>query len=487
MGFKDLREWINRLEVEGELKRIKTKVGWDGEIGGIIRKVHAERGPAILFENIRDYENTPSRRLFAASLSSRGRVALMLGMSKDASYKEIIQLLRRRLNELIKPIAVGTGPVKENIIKGDDVDLFQFPVPIWHPLDGGRYICTFGGVVTKDPETGEYNVGLYRGMIASRNKVAVNLVPSQHWGIHYSKYQRLGRAMPVAIVIGYDPAWPFVASWPVPHSKGSEYELLGAIREQPVELVKCETSDLEVPAFAEIVIEGSISPDPSTYETEGPFGEYTGFYGHAAKRPVVKVDCITHRNDAIFRGALEGISLGAINEDVITGFVQFSALIWNILESQGIPGVIDVVPNPWTIVKIRKTYQGQARHTAAALWGSRLISMLKVIIVVEEDVDIHNLREIQLAINNNVDVKRALVVYPMNSGSALDPSLSLEEKDALKYGAGLQDKLLIDATTDWVTHPIREEWGGRRYPPSCIELTPEVEALVQKRWKEYGF
>jgi UbiD family decarboxylase len=485
MAFKDLREWIDKLEAEGELKRIKAEVDWDQEIGGILRKIHAERGPAVLFENIKEYGNTPSRKLFAAGLSSRKRIALLLGLRKETSYREMVELLRKRFNERIKPVVVKNGPIKENIVKGGDVDIFKFPVPKWHPFDGGRYINTYCGVVTRDPDTGEYNVGLYRGMIISKDKIGVLLVPSQHWGIHYKKYQRLGKAMPVAIVIGTDDLLPFVASTPI---LPSEYEVIGAIRQEPLELVKCETVDLEVPAHAEIVIEGSISHDPNTYEIEGPFGEFPGFYGEARKRPVIAISCVTHRNDCILRGSLEGMDLGAVNETASTGFVAYSALMRNILDSQGIPGVIDLIPFPWAIVKIHKTYQGQARHLAAALWGSRLtIYTPKTIMVVEEDVDIYNLRDVQLAIERKVNFDKDLVIYPMLSGSPLDPSLAPESRDELEFGTGLQKKLLIDATTDWETHRIRKEWGNKRFPRSSIELTPEIQKLVERRWKEYGF
>ena len=485
MAFQDMREWLDKLEAEGELKRVKAKVDWDGEIAEISRRMLAERGPAILFENIKDHENTWCRKLFTSGLGTRGRIALMLGLPKGTPRREIVQLLRKRLKEPIKPAFVNTGPVKENIIKGEDVNLFQIPVPKWHPLDGGRYINTWCGVVTMDPDTGEHNVGLYRGMILSNNKIGVQLLPVQGWGTHYGKYQLRGKPMPVAIVYGWDPCLAFTAAMPL--ADITEYEAMGAIRQQPVPLVKCETNDIMVPAAAEIIVEGSISPDPNTYEIEGPFGEWTGYYGMARKRPVIKVDCITFRNDPIYRGMIEGVRAGIVNEDAMASFVIYSALMWNILEQQGIPGILDVAPGPITVVKIHKTYQGQAKHIASALWGSRLaVNTLKIIMVVEEDVDIHNLRALQLAMQNFVDPTKDLVVFPMNLGSNLDVSLSEEDKNELKYGAGLQNKLLIDATIDWTTHPIREEWDNRRIPLTCTESLPDVVELVNNRWKEYG-
>ena len=485
MASRDLRVWIDQLEAEGELKRISAKVDWDEEIAHVVRKVFMQRGPALLFENIKDHENTRSTKLFTSGLGKRSRMALMLGLPKDTPTEELIQVARKRLKEPLEPVRVKAGPVKENIVKGEDVDLFQFPVPKWHPLDLGRYINTFCGTVTKDPDTGEHNVGIYRGTILSRNRIGVMLVPAQHWGITYKKYQEMGKAMPVAVVYGWDPSLLFVAGAPV---KGCEYDLAGAMRQEPTELVKCETSDLEVPAFAEIVVEGTISPDPSTYEVEGPFGEWTGFYGEARRRPVLEVSCISHRNDPIFRGGLEGMKAGVVNESAVMTSIAFSAIAWNVLDSQEIPGVLDLTIGPITVVKIHKTYQGQARQIAAALWGSRLtVNILKLIMVVEEDVDIHNLRALQLAFRDKVDPTRDLVVFPEYMGSTLDPAMPSDMKDELKYGIGVQNKLLIDATTDWETHPIRAEWGDRRYPPTCTEPSPEIEELVERRWKEYGF
>ncbi len=486
MGYKDLRAWIEKLEAEGELKRIKAKVDWNLELAEVARRALAQRGPALLFENIKDHENTRSTKLFTGALTSRGRVAMMLGLPKDTPREDIVAVIRKRFKESVKPVRVKTGPVKENIVAGDDIDLFQFPVPKWHPLDGGRYIDTFCGVVTRDPDTGWLNVGLYRGMIRGKNKVAKFLIPHQHWGQHYLKYRQRGEAMPVALVYGWDPVLPFVAAAPLAHPP-DEYETMGALRQKPVELVKCETSDLEVPSSAEIVIEGTISPDPATYELEGPFGEWTGYYGWSRKRPVVQVKCITHRNDPILRGQAEGMKPGVVSEGGYIGFYSHAALLWNYLDNAGVRGVLDIVPVPTIVVKIHKMYEGHARQVAAAIWGSTMtMEFAKVITVVDEDVDIHNLRALELAVRNRVDPKDQIVVWP-NPGYSLDPSIPWELRDELKYGGSPQNKLLIDATIDWTKHPIREEWGNRRYPPRATEMLPEIEELVTKRWKEYGF
>jgi UbiD family decarboxylase len=484
MVDRDLRTWIALLEKEGELKTIKTKVDWNDEVSEIIRKVDEKEGPALLFENIKDYENTFSRKLFTNSLSTFSRVNLMTNLPKDTPRADTIQVLRQRLKNPVPAIKVKTGPVKENIIKGKNIDLFQIPVPKWHPDDAGRYINTFYAAVTKDPDTGINNCGIYRGQILSKDKIGVLLIPMKDWGIVYEKYKQMGKPMPVAFVYGYDPALTAVSGAPV---NGVEYELAGAIRQQPIKLVKCETCDIDVPASAEIVVEGTMSVNPDDYEVEGPFGEGSGHYGEARKRPVVKVKCITHRNDAIYRGGLNGLRAGTLDEIKSVVGTMMSVVTWNTLDSQEIAGILDVRIGPLSAVKIHKTYQGQARQIAAALWGSKFAAHhFNVLMVVEEDINIHNTNELMSALQHKVDFNRGLIKYPLELGSPIDVSVPYELRDELKYGAAIANKLLIDATTDWELHPIRPEWGNQRYAPNCYYSLPETIKLVAKRWKEYG-
>jgi UbiD family decarboxylase len=485
MPDRDLRAWMDLLEKEGELQRITAQVDWDDEISQIIRKVYMQNGPALLFENIKGHENTFSRRLFTNGLGTTSRINFMLGLPKGTPVRETILTARNRLKNPLKSVMVKTGPVKENIILGKDIDLYQIPVPKWHPLDNGRYINTFYAAVTKDPDTGLNNCGIYRGTILGQSRIGVLLMPVKDWGITYEKYKQMGKPMPVAFVYGTDPTLLCVAGSPV---NGVEYDLAGAMRQQPMELVKCESCDIEVPASAEIVLEGTMSPDPQTYEIEGPFGEGSGYYGEARRRPVVEINCITYRHDAIFRGALVGTRGNIMDELKSTASHVMSAALWNLFDSQEIPGILDVAEGPITAVKIHKTYQGQARQIAAAFWGSKFAGHpANIIIVVEEDVDIRNPKSLMMAIPGKVDFKRSLVVYPLLIGSPIDVTAPYEKRDELVYGAAVQNKLLIDATTDWELHPVREEWGNRRFPPTCYYSKPETEQLVEKRWKEYGF
>lgn len=485
MGYKNLREWIDKLDSEGELKRIKAEIDWRGELGALTRKVYSKQGPALMFENIKDYKHGICTKLFTGGLVSRSRIAMMLGLPRETRMRDLVEVVRQRFKNPIEPKMVKMGPVKENIIK-TNIDLYQFPVPKWHYLDGGRYINTFCGVVTRDPETGITNVGLYRGMIVDKDEIGVLLVPAQGWGLHYLKYIDMQKPMPVAVVYGYDEALVFSAATPLPRDC-DEYKVTGALRQEPVELVKCETVDLEVPAESEIVVEGYISTDPGDHKMEGPFGEYTGYYGEAAKRPVIKVSCITYRHDPIFRGALEGMNYMNPNEDSYMLTAGLSAIAKNILESQGVPGILEVSTVPITLVKIRKLFRGHAKQVAAALWGSSAAQYLfKFIIVVEDDTDIWNKRSVEEAICYRVNAaENDIVIFPGSFGGVLDPSTRILDRKELQFGTGKWARVLIDATKNWDYERV-PEWGGEIYPPSSVLLSKEDEELVEKRWKEYG-
>jgi 4-hydroxy-3-polyprenylbenzoate decarboxylase len=492
MGFMDQRQWLMLLEKEGELKRISAEVDWNREIGALTRKVLERRGPALLFENITGYSQGRCTRLFTNGLGSRARLALALGFAKDVSNPEMVQYVMQKNREMIKPRLVQTGPVKEHIIKGAEVDLTAFPVPKWHYLDGGRYINTFSGIVTRDPDTGIQNVGIYRGMIGKRNTIPSLIIKGgQHWGQHFVTYASRGEPMPVACVIGWDPLLGFLAGSPIPAGV-CEYDVMGAYRGEPVELVRCETVDLEVPASAEIVIEGLISDDPDTYETEGPFGEFTGYVSDIpTPRPAIQVTCVTHRSDPIFRGTPEGVLPASSSENSVMSSVQRAAIAWNILTAAGIHGITDVFVHPITngtnvCIQIHKHYQGQPKQIAAALWGSGAAQYrYKNVIVVEEDIDVSSYEQLDWAIAYRVNAGHGdIVVFPGIFGSPIDPSTPLEERDVNRLGSGLWNRVLVDATRSWEFEP-RPEWGGERFPPT-VQPAPEDEARVLERWKDYG-
>lgn len=488
----DYREWIDLLESNGELRRIQAEVDWNEEIGAITRMVMSAQGPALLFENVKGYKDTWCKRLLTAGLGNYNRLALMLGLEKETAPKAIVEALREGLRRRVAPKEVSTGPVKQNILKGSDIDLGQIPVPYWHSWDGGRYINTFSSTVTRDPDTGLQNVGMYRGMINGKDKIGTLLARAQHWGVHYTKRQYKQEEMPVACVYGAEPLVEFLALSPIQHYGCSEFDILGGIKGTPLEVVKCETSDILVPAHAEIVIEGTISPDPATYEMEGPFAEHTGYYGGAASpKPVINVKCITYRDDPIFRGSMEGNRPGWPTENSFPECIAMSASIWKHLQDCGIPGVTDVWLMPTStyinvFVQIRKSYRGQAKQIADAIWSvNSAYWAYKNVMVVEEDIDIRDYEQLDWAMAFRVNAGEGdIVMHPGTFGSVLDPSCRLEERDIYKYGGGKWTRVLFDATRNWEFERWAF-WNDSVYPP-IIVMDKEMENHVKGRWAEYG-
>ncbi len=489
MAFEDLRDWLEKLEKEGELKEISCEVDWNLEMADIEREVLAQKGPALLFSNIKDYKITRGRRFHYGSLGTYGRVALMLDMPKDTHPRDLMHRQMELAHHPIKPIEVKGGSIKEKIITGKHIDLFQFPIPKSHERDGGRYIATWHGFVTKDPETGWVNVGMYRGMAHEDGRsIGILLVMASHWGGMASKYHQMGKPMEVALVIGAEPTFPFAACSPY-EREVCEYDIMGGLRKEPVKLVRCETVDLYVPAEAEIVIEGTISLDLKNWKMEGPFGEYTGYYGGLrSPKPVVEVSCITHRNDPILQGSVEGPPL---DDGSVVESLTFSSFALDHL-SKNIQGVLDVWCPPVNhgndvFVKIKKAYQGHAKQVAAALWGTGIgFGLYKHVMVVDDDIDIHDYEQLLWAFGYRVwDYDEDLSVFRGTPGCPLDPSIPPQLRDHVKMGGvGRWNRLCIDATKDWRLEPVKE-WEGDRFPPKNRYLpTPE---RIKKRWKEYGF
>lgn len=492
MGFLDLRAWLDRLEQEGELRRVAAEVHWDRELGAIARRVLEKRGPALLFETIRDYAGGRCTRVLTGLLGDRRRLALTLGFPKDVPNHELVGHVMQKNRETIPPVVVPTGPVKAHVVRAPHIDLTELPVPRWGFRDGGRYIHTFSAIVTRDPDTRVMNVGTYRGMIGQRDTTPMLLIKGgQHWGQHFARWAERGQPMPVACVIGWDPIMPFLAGSPLPAGV-CEWDVMGAYRGEPAELVRCETVDLEVPASAEIVLEGTISDDPATWELEGPFGEFTGYVSDVpTPRPTMRVTCMTHRSDPIFQGSLEGTLPGSYSENSVMSSVQRAGIAWNILKGAGIPGILDVYVHPITngvnvCVQIKKHYQGQPKQIAAALWGNAAAQYrYKHVIVVEEDIDPSSYEQLDWALAHRVNAAEGgIVIFPGIFGSPIDPSSPFEDRDVAQLGTGLWNRMLIDATRSW-RFERRPEWDNERFPPT-VRPAPEDEARVRARWQEYG-
>lgn len=491
MAYKDLREFLTKLEERKLLYRVNSEVDWNEEIGTLAQEVGVRGGPALLFENIKGHKDTAGRKLVIDVPGSLQRLSLALNLPENSHPRDIIPIFRKRIKRPIKPILVSKGPCKEVVKKGDELNLLEFPVPKLHAKDGGRYIMTYCMVISKDPDTGWVNAGTYRGMIHDRNSIGILYHPTQHQGVHGRKYEAMGKPMPMAVVIGVEPALFIPSCTPFPVGV-DEYNMMGALREEPIEVVPCETIDLPVPANAEIILEGEMSLDPSTFKPEGPFGEYPGHYSTiwSEPAPVYKVNCVTHRKDPILESTTLGVGphLAPTGTDFL-GAVGFSSLVWDHLEAHGVQGITGVWMDPHSLatnvfISINKLYYGHAKQVAAALWGSPIsFEIGKFVIVVDSDVDIFDLSKINAAIANRVQGAKDVVVYPWNFGGPLDPGNSPEVK-RLTGGIGNWDRVLIDATWPFEWEP-REEWGGLKHPPKCL-AEEEMLHKIRKRWKEYG-
>lgn len=496
VAFGDQRGWLQALKAAGELREVEAEVDWNTELGTIMRLAQGEgSGPALLFKNIKDYNTNRSRcgSVFGLGLASYRRISMMLGLDPETHPRELVKLGRTLLTDRVPPTIVPTGPVKENILKGADIDLFDFPSPIWNAVDGGRYILTSAGCVTRHPETGVMNVGIYRGMVAAKDLIPILLWRAQHIGNHYTAWQQSGaKAMPIAFVIGWEPCLDFCAGQPVPQGV-CEYDVMGAIRGAPVELVKCETVDIEVPASAEIVIEGMISTNPEDYVMEGPFAEFTGYVaGDKSRKPTAKVTCITHRDQPVLRGALEGSLPGSYSENAVCSSMMRAAAAWNVLERAGVPGVVDVRCPPIQaganiFVSIKQTYRNQAKQVAHALWGSSAGHVrYKHVIVVDDDIDIYDYAAVDWAIAWRVNAgEDDVIIAPSTFGAGLDPSTRRRDRNGALFGTGKWARVLIDATINLDFDPD-PDLGGLRYPPTVWPSKENVEKAYA-RWEELGF
>jgi UbiD family decarboxylase len=474
MAYKDLRDFISVLEQAGELRRISAEVDWRYEVTGWIRKADdmRPRGPALLFENLRGYKS--DYRLVSGLIGSYERFAMMLGLPADTSPLEIVNVFRNRIKNPLSPILVNDGLCQENVDLDDDIDLLKFPVPWWHPRDGGRFIGTWHGVITKDLHSGIRNVGMHRVHVFDRNHTGIGMLAMAHISHHFRQRQRIGQPLEVAIVIGADETVPIVAGTGFPPDV-DELTLAGALREEPLQLVKCKTVDLEVPANAEIVIEGLVSP--TERHLEGPFGEWAGYHaGGVRLRPFLTVTAITHRNQPILRGCLLG---KPVTEDQFLYSIGIMAEALRMFETHGPEGVLAVNCPPEgvalasAIIQMQPRYVGHSWNVGRTLMASRIGSHMKTIVLVDDDIDPFDLGQVWWAINTRVQGSRDIEVLRFCAQPRSDPSVP-------RQNAEFGDKIIIDATKklDCAYNP---NWGSH-WAPVCVP-DPEVMELVELRWQ----
>lgn len=471
MGYQDMREFISRLEREGELQRIKTQVDWNLELSNVMRKVAEKKGPACLFENVKDSQF----RFFSGGLFGYKKLGLAVG--SEPTLRAVLNKLFKAINNPIAPVLVEKGACQENVDTGDNIDLGKFPAPKWHHLDGGRYIGTMGVVITKDPDTGVRNMAVYRHQVEGKNKVGLDIV-GQHGGIHLQKYLARKKPLPFATAIGVSPECVLAGATKAPAGQ-DELGIAGAIAGQPVPLVKCKTSDLEVPANAEIVLEGEILPDETTWEMEGPFGEFPGFFGtlNKIKRPTGFLKAVTYRNNPIENGCAAGIPP---NEMSTLDEIGQTIGNWQTLLKSGIPGIKDVYVTEMgcgfriIISMDRQYYLGNARQVIFCAFHA--LYLPKWIIVVDDDIDIYDEKQVDWAMSVRVQPHRDIIITDDRVRSvALDPSIHPDSKKTPLVAQ--TSKIGIDATT---------KYKGFEFPP-LVKPTDEEMKYIESRWKEYGF
>jgi 4-hydroxy-3-polyprenylbenzoate decarboxylase len=482
VAYKDLRAFLKKLEKEGELKRITAEVDWKLEVTEITDRVTKQGGPALLFENIKGSKVPLAINLFGTHRRMNlalevndlqevaDRISGFIDFKTPSGLVDKLKMLPK-LGELgaFFPKTVKSGPCKE-VVKREGFSLLDFPIIQCWPQDAGRFI-TFPLVFTRNPETGKRNVGVYRMQVFDERTTGMHWQTQKHGAEHFRRARsRYGEGkLEVAVAIGADPATVFCGIVPAPPDV-DELLLAGFLRRSPVELVKCETVELEVPANAEIILEGYV--DLNEFRREGPFGDHTGYYSLADDYPVFHVTCVTHRRDPIYLTTIVG---PPPQEDYFMGYaierillpimkLQFSEIVDVHMPAEGIFHNL-------MIVSIRKSYPGHARKIMSAIWGLGQAMFTKVLVVVDEDVNVHDPGEVAWKALCAIDPER-------------DVEFHLGPVDTLDHAARLPDfgsHMGIDATRKWASE------GYARGPwPDEIRMDENTRARIAARWKQLG-
>jgi len=476
MPYDSLRDFVEALDRSGQLHRIETEVDPKLEISEITNRVVKRGGPALLFTNVRGSQfpvltnQFGSRRRMAMALGvdtldeAGDRIRKLLDLSMPESAMEKIgKLLSLAPLAAALPKTVSSGSCQDVVI--DKPDLTQLPVLTTWPMDAGPFI-TLPLVVTKDPASGRFNVGMYRMQVYGPAETAM------HWQRHKqgkAHARAWGDRIPVAVAIGSDPVLTYAATAPLPPVV-DEYLFAGLLRGKPVKLVACKTVDLKVPADAEFVLEGYV--DNTDVRTEGPFGDHTGVYSLADQYPTFHVQCVTHRRNPIYpatvvgKPPMEDAWLGKATERIFLPLLQMV-----------VPEIVDMnLPveggfQNLAIVSIRKAYPGAGKKVMNALWGlGHMMMLTRVLIVVDEDVDVQDPRTVAWFVLNNLDAQHDVVMMPG----------PVDDLDHGSYTPALGVKIGVDATRKTAAEGYPRQW-----PPDMV-MDDATSALVERRWKEYG-
>jgi 4-hydroxy-3-polyprenylbenzoate decarboxylase len=467
-SYRGLREWLQRVEAIGELRTV-VGAGWEEDIGRIGEMlIHTDGSPAVLCDEIPGYPR--GFRVLLNSNAERSRIAITLGLPPTTSTEELMDWFENKMDAM-RPIPVrevADGPVFENADEGDAVNVLKFPSPHWHLHDGGRYIGTGCVDITKDPDSDWVNAGTYRIMVHNEKQVGLYISPGKHGRIHRDKYFARGEPMPIVVVVGGDPV--FFLAGGIEISPGvNELEWVGGLRGEPVEVVRGKHTGLPIPAHAEIALEGFAHPN--TTLMEGPFGEWTGYYASGSRQePVIDVKAIYYRNDPIILGVPPNKPPYEAHKYRV---YLSSALLRREIRMAGVPDVTSV----WchgvggtrllNVVSIKQRYSGHARqalHVAAMCRSAAYLG--RIVIVVDDDIDVTDLNEVMWAVCTRSDPERSLDIIKRAWSGPLDPAIHPTEK-------GFNSRLLIDACRPY-------EW--RDLFPQAIGPEPAYKRETRDKW-----
>lgn len=472
--FDDLREFIKALDGTGRLTRIDG-ADWDLEIGTIC-ELMSERKDAnpLLFDKIKGYPE--GYRVAANLFQTPIPMKLGYGIPEDLSDFDAVMYWKDKTEKYkpILPIRVKSGPVMENILTGNKIDVLRFPIPKWHEKDGGRYIGTGVTTITMDPDEGWVNLGTYRVQVHDKDTLGFYVSPGQHAAIMREKYWARGQDCPVVMVFGQEPILYGLSTHPLPWGV-SEFDFAGYVKGRPVEVIEGEFTSLLIPATAEIAIEGFSPPPGVETREEGPFGEWTGYYASGSRtEPVVKIRAIYHRNDPIINGQPPVKPPGVCANPIPIDNVN---TIWHALEQAGLQGIKRVwVHGPQhqivPVISVEQRYLGHAKQvgtTAAALYQSRAC-VGRFVIVVDDDIDPTNLEEVLWAVTTRCDPENAIDIVRGLLTTPLDPMLSPDKREK---GDFTTSKVIINACRPY-------HWIDKF--PDVNKASKELRTKVLNKW-----
>jgi 4-hydroxy-3-polyprenylbenzoate decarboxylase len=448
ISYRDLREWLDEAEELGEVEVVKG-ANWQEEIGMAAELVlHSDAAPCVVFEDIPD--TLPGSRVLTNFFGGK-RKAMTLGFPTDLSKLQLSEAARLHFLADLPQIPrryVDTGPILENVITGDDVDVTRLPTPLWHEEDGGRYIGTGSFNITRDPDDGWVNCGTYRVMIHNEKQLGFYISPGKHGRIMRDKYEAAGERMPVVIVVGGDPLSFLMGCSEVPYGM-CELDIVGGIRGEAVDVVKGQVTGLPIPANAEIAIEGFV--EPGNLRAEGPFGEWTGYYASDVRdEPVLDIKAIYHRNDPIILGCPP---LRPPDEICRYRAIMRSALLREEIAQAGVPDVTAAWAHEsggsrlLLAVSIKQRYPGhaaQAGHIAAMCHVGAYCG--RYVVVVDDDIDVSELEELMWAVVSRSDPATSIDIIKNAWSTPLDPRLDPKQREQGDY---TNSRGIINACRPW--------------------------------------